>query len=69
MKFKDLISVIHDDTTISVYKNNKRVFFWDTKLKYKPHSVEVDNGRKWLDDCEVDYLVAEDLDEIIIELY
>lgn len=26
MKFKDLISVIHDDTTISVYKNNKRVF-------------------------------------------
>lgn len=68
MKLKELIPVIHDDTTISVYKNNKKVF-WDTKLKYKPHSVEVDNGKKWLDDCEVDYLVAEDLDEVIIELY
>lgn len=68
MKLKELVPIIHDDCEMHIYRNDKRLYS-DTKHHYKPYTIEIKNGREWLDDCEVDYILGEDLDEIIIELY
>ena len=67
MKLKELVPIIHDDCVMYIYRNDKRVYA-ETKLKYKPYTIEA-NRNKFIDDCEVDYITGEDLDEIIIELY
>lgn len=67
MKLKELVPIIHDDCVMHIYRNDKRVYA-ETKLRYKPYTIEA-NRNKFIDDCEVDYILGEDLDEIIIELY
>ena len=68
MKLKELIPIIADDTDITIERNNKIVFDENVR-KFKPHSIEIQNGRAWLDDCEVDFIVPDDLDELMIYLY
>ena len=68
MKLKELIPIIADDTDIAIYRNDKKIWFENVR-KFKPYTIEIQNGRAWLDDCEVDYIVPSDLDELVIELY
>lgn len=67
MKLKELIPIIVDDTDITIERKDK-VVWKENVMKFKPYSIEIQNGRKWLDDCEVDFIVPDDLDELIIVL-
>ena len=66
MKLKELVPIIHDDCIMNIYRNDKEVYA-ETKFEYKPYTIEA-NRNKFIDDCDVDYIIGEDLDEIIIEL-
>ena len=66
MKLKELIPIIHDDCVMNIYRNDKEVYA-ETKFEYNPYTIEA-NRNKFIDDCDVDYIIGEDLDEIIIEL-
>ena len=68
MKLKELIPIIAEDTDIAIYRNGKGIWFENVR-KFKPYTIEIQNGRAWLDDCEVDYIVPDNLDELVIELY
>ena len=68
MKLKELIPIIADDTDIIIERRD-RVIWKGNVMKFKPHSIEIQNGRAWLDDCEIDFIVPEDLDELVILLY
>ena len=68
MKLKELIPIIADDTDITIYRKDKKIWSENIK-KFRPYTIEIQNGRAWLDDCEVDYIVPDGLDELVIELY
>lgn len=69
MTLDELLKVVADDTLISIYDYRGERVYYDTKLNWKSYSIEVQYRRTWLDDEQVDYIVPDDLDELVIHLY
>lgn len=69
MTLDELLKVVADDTLISIYDYRGKRVYYDTKLNWKSYSIEVQYRRTWLDDEQVDYIVPDDLDELVIHLY